>query len=467
LNSVRALILAGGSGTRLWPLSRRTHPKPILDLYQGATLLGHTVQRVLPLVGREGLRLLCGEDQAETFALEWNAQGLDRAKLWTEPSGRNTAPAILLGIHLLLTGEEDPLLIVLPSDHHVADEPAFRQSLQDAMAAAHLGHIATLGIRPSRAETGYGYMEATPGPGRWLEVSRFVEKPPREQAQAYLESGRHFWNAGIFVFRASRMLAEFAARQPAMLAAMRSFLAAPTAEAYRQLPSISIDYAIMEGCRKLALVPCQCGWSDVGTWQAVHQAAPLDGRGNFSRGNVLVQESDNCHVDAHSRFVAALGVRDLAIVETADALLVCSLERAGDVRRVAEELAGRQPELLEGHTSTKRPWGSFTQLDHGMGYQVKRLEVAPGKRLSLQYHHRRAEHWVVVQGTAHIVLGEEERELQTAESVFIPAGTVHRIENRGRQNLVLIEVQTGTYLGEDDIVRLQDDFGRLDEAKGH
>ncbi|MCB1053545.1 MAG: mannose-1-phosphate guanylyltransferase/mannose-6-phosphate isomerase [Acidobacteria bacterium] len=455
------LILAGGSGTRLWPLSRRSFPKPFISLLGQDSLFQQTVKRVqLPLAEPEHLRVVCGRDQAHHVGNDLEQLGYRESQIWEEPFGRNTAPAVLLGIMRILREWGDTLVLVLPADHLIPDVSAFQSSLKLALEAAGHGAIVTLGIQPAYPETGFGYIEIEAGAGPIHRVKQFCEKPDLERAKSFVASGQHFWNAGIFVFQATTMFAEFQSFQPEMVGAMEKYLTSNQDGDYQLLSEISIDYAIMEKTQKLALVPAQFGWSDVGHWAAVHQAAPRDDAGNYTQGSVILTDCKDCYAIAENRVLAGVGLENLVLVETADAVMVAPLDRSQEVKALAEQVRQLDPELLVNHLTVVRPWGSFTQLIEAPGFKVKRLDVKPGKRLSLQMHHQRDEHWVVVRGQAIVVRGDQTHQLNTNDYIFISKKVQHRIENATDQPLTIIEVQLGPYLGEDDIVRFSDDFGR-------
>ncbi len=467
---MKAVILAGGSGTRLWPLSREQFPKQFLPLLGERSLLQDTVQRVRPLVGDE-LCVVTGEESRFLVAEQLRDLGLDPGgRVVTEPAGRNTAPAIGLAV---LGCDPDEILLVLPSDHAVRDAAAFRRAAQAAVAVAAAGHLVTFGIAPSHPETGFGYIrmgEALPGFEGFRAAARFVEKPDLATAQAYLEEGGYVWNSGMFAFRAGTFLDELAEHAPELhqgLEGLRAFLAAGKpvpADRYLLLPRISVDYAVMEKSRRVAVLPVDPGWSDLGSFAALLDLLPADGDGNAVRlaagGQAVAVESRNNLVWAGNKVVGLVGVEDTLVVDTPDALLVCARSRAQDVREVVDRLkaAGREEAVL--HRTAHRPWGTYTVLEEGPGYKIKRIRVDPGAKLSLQLHHHRSEHWVVVSGTARVTRGRETVLLRTGESTFLPVTTPHRLENPGNIPLQIIEVQNGDYLGEDDIVRFQDDYGR-------
>ncbi len=471
---MRAVILAGGSGTRLWPLSRRSMPKQFLPLAGERSLFRQTVARVRPLVG-DDVVVVTTADTAFLAARQLEQEGIDPAdRVLAEPVGRNTAPAIGLAA---LGADPSTVLLVLPSDHAIRDEEAFRRALAAGARVADAGWLVTFGIRPDRPETGYGYIRmGEPLPGRdgaW-RVARFVEKPDRETAEAYLADGGYAWNSGMFALRAGRLLEELGAHAPDVRAALEPL--APFADGsspvpldlYEAVPRISIDYAVMERSDRVAVIPVDPGWSDLGSFAALRDVLDPGPDGNVTRvdagGEAVVLDGTGNLVLAGGRVVAAVGVSDTVIVDTPDALLVCARDRSQDVRRVVERLeAAGRPEVAD-HSTVHRPWGSYTVLELGERHQVKRITVLPGRRLSLQLHHRRAEQWVVVRGTARVTRGDEVLDLGPGRSVAISRGQAHRLENPGSELLEVIEVQTGDYLGEDDIVRLQDDFGRVPEA---
>ena len=468
------VIMAGGHGARLWPLSRQQHPKQFLPLVdESLSMLQATLMRLDGLNTAPPL-LICNE-QHRFLAAEQVRQlsGLP-AQIMLEPMGRNTAPAIALAA--LFSAEqvehvEDALLLALPADHVMTDVPAFQAAVNAALPLARAGKLVTFGIPPTRAETGYGYLhrgaaiEGTDG----FAVAQFVEKPDQARAQAYLAAGDHDWNSGIFLFSATRYLQELARFQPEVLTACRAALAGSTrdldfirldAEAFAACPNISVDYGVMEHTSAAAMVPLNAGWSDVGSWSALAEQLGQDQQGNTLCGDVLTEQVEHCFIHAESRLVTALGVSNLIIVETKDAVLVAHQDKEQDVKRLVEQLEarGRQEHII--HRECYRPWGKFDAIDSGSRYQVKRITVNPGARLSLQMHHHRAEHWVVVSGTARVTQGEQVRLLTENQSVYIPLGQRHALENPGRIPLELIEVQSGSYLGEDDIIRFEDNYGR-------
>lgn len=467
---MKAVILAGGSGTRLWPLSREAFPKQFLALLGERSLLQQTVERVLPLVGPN--LVVVGAEEGRFLAAEQLRElGIgDASAVLGEPTGRNTAPAIGLAA---LCSDPGEVLLVLPSDHAVRDPAAFREGLAAARPVAEAGYLVTFGIRPSHPETGYGYIRL----GRALEgfpgfraVDRFVEKPDRPTAERYLAEGAYAWNSGMFAFRADRLLEELAAHAPAVrdgLEALRPHLRAGQTvprDLYEAIPRISVDYAVMERSARVAVLPIDPGWSDLGSFAALADLLPGDAQGNRLRvapgGAAVAVDSRDSLAWAGRKAVALLGVEDTLVVDTPDALLVCSRGRAQDVREVVDRLqAAGRPEARV-HATVHRPWGSYTVLEEGAGFKVKRIAVHPGARLSLQLHERRAEHWVVVEGRGRVTRGGETLALGPGEAVHIPARTAHRLENVGPGPLQIVEVQNGEYLGEDDIVRLQDDYGR-------
>jgi mannose-1-phosphate guanylyltransferase/mannose-6-phosphate isomerase len=467
--NVRPVILCGGAGTRLWPLSRALLPKQLLALTGERSLLQETWLRVREL-GEASLRplVICNETHRFLVEGQLRAAGAE-PRLVLEPAGRNTAPAVALAA--LLAAEEsgrDTVLLVQPSDHVIADAARFRSVVAAAVPAALQGDLVTFGVTPERAETGYGYVEAVPGAGL-RRIERFVEKPDAATAAAYVASGRHFWNSGMFLFMAGSYLAELRAHAPDILAACEAALAAgrregtqvqPGREAFLACRSQSIDYAIMEKTHRASVIALQAGWSDVGSWAALHEVAPRDAAGNALAGDVVALGCRDSHVRAESRLVGVVGLEGCVVVETKDAVLVAPLARAQEVKALVDELAARgRPEVTSGR-EVFRPWGSYDSLESRAGYQVKRLAVLPGAVLSLQLHHRRAEHWVVVNGVARITRDDEVFELGRNQYAFIPLGARHRIENPGKTLLEIIEVQVGDYLGEDDIVRLEDRYGR-------
>ena len=463
------VILSGGAGTRLWPLSRELYPKQLLPLVGSNTMLQDTVRR---LAGLEVAPPMVVCNEAHRFLVAEQLRSIDckpRA-IVLEPAGRNTAPAIALAAHATLAGEEgDPLLLVLPADHVIPDVPAFHRAIEVASAAARNGSLVTFGIVPTDPETGYGYIRRGALAGGAYRIAEFVEKPDVSRAQGFLASGDYYWNSGMFLFRARRYLEELEKFAPDIAAACGNSFAGAVRDldftridpvAFRECRSESIDYAVMEKTSDAVVVPLDAGWSDVGNWTSLHTACEHDAQGNALFGDVMVEDTHDSYVYSSSRLVATVGLRDHVVVETKDAVLVAPKERAQDVKKLVARLKafGRYEHAL--HREVFRPWGSYDSIDVGERFQVKRLIVHPGGALSLQMHHHRAEHWVVVSGTASITRGEETFLLEENQSTFIPVGVRHRIENPGRIPLHIIEVQSGSYFGEDDIVRFEDRYGR-------
>ena len=466
------VILSGGSGTRLWPLSRELYPKQLLPLLGEETMLQSTLQR---LAGIEGLAppiVVCNEEHRFLVAEQLREIGVTPAAILLEPAGRNTAPAVALAAAAALQEREqgaDPVLLVLPADHVIRDADAFRAAVLAGAKLAEEGKLVTFGVVPDRPETGYGYIRAPARNGAAAAVQQFVEKPDLALAQEYLSSGDYLWNSGMFMFRAGRYIEELRTHRPEIVSHCVAAIAGARTdldftrvdrEAFEACPSDSIDYAVMENTAHAWVVPLDAGWSDVGSWASLHDACEADADGNVAVGDVLLEDTRHCYLYAESRLVAAVGLADCVVVETKDAILVAPRDRVQDVKKLVDRLKaeGRYETAL--HRQVFRPWGSYDSVDNGDRFQVKRIVVNPGAQLSLQMHHHRAEHWIVVQGTARVTRGDEVFLMGENESTFIPMGTTHRLENPGKVPLHLIEVQSGSYLGEDDIVRFEDTYGR-------
>jgi mannose-1-phosphate guanylyltransferase len=471
------VVLCGGAGTRLWPVSRESMPKPFMRLADGRSLLQSTVARLAGLDGITQLAVVTNVAYSYKVAEELAGSNLATAPaLLLEPEGRNTAPAIALAALWARRAHGDAsVMLVLPADHLIQDQPAFHDACRKAIRLAASGRLVTFGITPTGPDTAFGYIECGPplDGGGACEVRRFVEKPPREVAEQYLKAGNFAWNSGMFCFTARACLEGLQQHAPEVLAAARAtFEAGGTAfapagpvsfdaEAFKAQPNISIDYALMEKARNVALVACDIGWSDIGSWKAVSDAHGGDAQGNAAVGPALLLDSRNTFVRAQARFVAALGLDDLVVIDTPDALLVAHKDASQQVKDVVAHLKRSGAALAVDHATVERPWGSFTVLTEGEGFKVKRIEVRPGASLSLQMHRKRSEHWVVISGTAQVTRGEETVELRPNQSTYIPVGVKHRLANHGNAPLEIVEVQCGSYVGEDDIERFSDVYGRV------
>ena len=475
------VLMCGGSGTRLWPISRRAVPKQFVSLTGARSLLRETCERVRPQVGDEWIAVT-NIDHRFLVAEQLRAEGIEHAALLLEPLAKNTAPAIAVAALEALTrnaaadegaAEVDPILVVLPSDHVMGNPAAFAAALTLAIAAARDGALATFGVIPTGPSTGYGYIRAGAGDDSDVRpVLEFVEKPDADTAAAYVRSGDYFWNSGMFVFRASRYLAELGRHRPEMMARCEEAFHGRRAESdfvrlapepFAAIDAESVDYAVMEHTENAVVVPLDAGWSDVGSWDAMWALAEKDADGNAVSGDVVAEDTRGSYLRSEGRrLVAAVGLEDTVVVDTPDAVLVAPRARAQDVKAIVERLRAEQREEVELPARFLSPWGNYESLDVGPMYQVKRITVKPGSKLSLQKHRHRAEHWTVVQGSARVRRDQETFELGENESCFLPRGCVHRLENPGNEPLVLVEVQYGDYLGEDDIVRLEDDYGRVE-----
>lgn len=469
LTKILPVIMSGGSGSRLWPLSRQLNPKQFLPLANDLSMLQVTIQRLNGIDSALPL-LICNEQHRFLAAEQLRQLDLEQANILLEPVGRNTAPAIALAALQACTESDDPILLILAADHLIKDVEAFQTCIQTALPLAQDGKLVTFGIVPTHAETGYGYIEQGIDVGiGGFKVSRFVEKPDLVTAQEYLANGSYFWNSGMFMFRASRYLVELETYRPDILAACRAALAGGSQDmhftrvdeaAFAACPDDSVDYAVMEKTADAVMVPLDAGWSDIGSWAALWDVSDKDQQGNVFKGDVLDQQSRNTYVHADSRLVATVGLDDLVIVETKDAVLVAHKNHVQDVKKIVEQLkSGSRTEHIN-HREVYRPWGVYDSVDNGHRYQVKRITVKPGAKLSVQMHHHRAEHWIVVSGTARVTNGEKTYLVCENESTYIPIGQIHALENPGVIPLELIEVQSGSYLGEDDIVRFEDKYGR-------
>jgi mannose-1-phosphate guanylyltransferase/mannose-6-phosphate isomerase len=463
------VILSGGAGTRLWPLSREMYPKQLLALTGKHTMLQDTVLRLGGIAGAQPPIVVCNEAHRFTVAEQIRALGAKASAILLEPAGRNTAPAVALAALKAQAIHPDATLVVAPADHVIRDARSFQVAAETAVGLAEAGKLITFGIVAHAPETGYGYIRRGDGEGPAYPVAQFIEKPPLDVAAQFVSSGDYFWNSGMFVFKAARYLAELEAFAPDILEASRAafgaamtdldFIRIDQAE-FEKCRSESIDYAVMEKTRDAVVLPLDAGWSDVGSWSSLFDALPADEEGNVLQGDVLVHDTHDCYVHSTSRLVAAVGMDDHIIVETKDAILVAPKGRVQDVKELVAAIkkAGRSESAL--HREVFRPWGSYDSIDSGERFQVKRLTVKPGGVLSLQMHHHRAEHWIVVQGTARITCNDKVFLLSENESTYIPVGASHRIENPGKVPLHIVEVQSGSYLGEDDIVRFEDNYGR-------
>ena len=476
LISICPVIMAGGSGTRLWPLSRAGFPKQFLALSGETTLFQQAVERLMALEADDisvAQPVIVGNAEHRFMVREQLLEIDVDPLIMLEPSARNTAPAMTLAALQASVGHADPVLVVSPSDQTIGDAEAFTEALQSAVRTAATGAFVILGVTPDRPETGYGYIRSDASAGSVARVAQFVEKPDAATAARYLAEGHYTWNSGMFVVRASVWLAALEAFRPDILEATRAswdvrkenerFIRPSRAE-FDHVPSESVDYAVLERCPGSAfdirMVPLNAGWNDLGAWDAVWMAADRDARGNASQGDVMIIDSDNTLIHATSRLVGAVGLQDVIVVETPDAVLVTDRSRSQDVKKIVAKLGerGRIEHAL--HRKVHRPWGWYDSIDMGPRFQVKRIMVRPGASLSLQMHHHRAEHWIVVTGTAEVTCGEKKVLLTENQSTYIPLGEVHRLANPGRVDLEIIEVQSGSYLGEDDIVRFEDTYGR-------
>jgi mannose-1-phosphate guanylyltransferase/mannose-1-phosphate guanylyltransferase/mannose-6-phosphate isomerase len=470
---IHPAILCGGSGTRLWPLSRRTHPKQLLSLLEPMTLLQVTARRFADTERFSAPIALCSEAYRFIIGEQIRGAGMSPGAIILEPEGRNTAPAAAVASLWALRQDPEAIVLLSPSDHVIGDQAAFQTALDLAVETAkRTGALVTFGVRPDKPETGYGYIEAgepLPGADGVLSVRRFVEKPDAATARGYVDGGRHLWNSGLFLFRAADFLAELKRLEPAMLAACEAAVAKAStdldfvrldAASFGASPSNSIDYAVMEKTDRAAVIPVSMGWSDVGSWAALRDVADKDAAGNAIWGDVIAIDTSNSLVRSEGPLVVTYGLDNLVVVATKDAVLVSTAEAAHDLKQVVSRLDGLKREETESHSRVFRPWGWFETMDLGTGFKVKRIAVKPGQRLSLQSHRHRAEHWVVVSGTAEVTCGDRVMTLNANESTYIPAGTTHRLGNAGDSELQIIEVQSGGYLGEDDIVRFDDIYGR-------
>jgi mannose-1-phosphate guanylyltransferase/mannose-6-phosphate isomerase len=469
VSAVIPVILSGGAGTRLWPLSREMYPKQLLALTSKHTMLQDTVARLATIAGAIAPIIVCNEAHRFTVAEQIRALECSASAILLEPAGRNTAPAVALAALTAQELDADATLVVAPADHMIRDVRKFSQAAGVAVSLAQNNKLVTFGIVAHVPETGYGYIRRGDGTGPAFPVAQFIEKPPLDLAVQFVATGDYYWNSGMFVFKARRYLAELGIFAPDILEACTAAHKAAKADLdfvridkaeFLKCRSESIDYAVMEKTKDAIVLPLDVGWSDVGSWSSLFDALPADEDGNVLQGDVLTHDTHDCYVHSTSRLVAAVGMEDHIIVETKDAILVAPKDRVQDVKDLVANIkkSGRTESAL--HREVFRPWGSYDSIDGGDRFQVKRLSVKPGGVLSLQMHHHRAEHWIVVQGTARITRNEETFLLAENESTYIPVGATHRIENPGKVPLHIIEVQSGSYLGEDDIVRFEDNYGR-------
>lgn len=466
------IILSGGAGTRLWPVSRQAHPKPFMRIGGGKSLLTQTYERALAVSNNTPPLIVTNRDYYFLSRDDLAGQKV-YPQYMLEPSGRNTAPAIALAA-LWAIEQGDPCLLAMPADHLITDIVSFNNSVQEARKLAEDGYLVLFGIRPTAPETGFGYVEMGDDIGACAKsVRRFVEKPDAPTASAFLAQGNYVWNSGMFCFKASAILSAMEECCPALLDAARAVWKTTgckgdktdLAEEFASIDSISIDYAVMEKAANIAVVPGNFGWSDIGAWDAVAEATPADSHGNTNNlqtalGEAMVIDCRNTHIESHDRLVVAIGLDDLLIVDTSDALLVAHKSKSQEVRHVVGRLKASGHDAHKLHRTVMRPWGAYTVLEEGPGFKIKRIVVKPGASLSLQMHKYRSEHWVVVSGTAQVVNGQDSITLEENQSTYIPAGHKHRLANCGESELALIEVQCGTYVGEDDIVRFDDVYGR-------
>lgn len=467
--NLQPVIIAGGSGSRLWPLSRELYPKQFLRLNGSATLLQDTMTRLAGLTEQLPL-VVCNEAHRFLVAEQLRSTGMLNKNILLEPAARNTAPAVALAALQAMAQTGDTVLLVLAADHVVLDVPAFQLAVKKAYTCADRGELVTFGIVAKSPETGYGYvLRGEPLEEGIYRVAEFVEKPTRARAEEYVSSGKYDWNSGLFMFRASRLIEELQQHRPDILEACRAALAGAAADlnfiridagAFAACPEDSLDYAVMEKTRRAVVVPMDVGWSDIGAFAAVWETQPKDADGNVVRGDVLTHDAQGNLLFAENVLLAAVGVRDLVVVQTKDAVLVAARDRTQDVKQIVRQLKERGSTEHQLHREVHRPWGKYDSVDAGQRYQVKRITVSSGSKLSVQMHHHRAEHWIVVSGTARVTLDGLDKLLTENESIYIPVGAVHALENPGRLPLELIEVQVGSYLGEDDIVRFEDRYGR-------
>lgn len=471
------IILSGGSGTRLWPLSRASYPKQFLSLTEEKTLFQLTLERISKLnqaLANFQNPIIVTNEQYRFIVAEQLRQGKNTAEILLEPIARNTAPAIAAAAELALSRGEDPVLLILAADHVIEDQNAFNQAVEIGLNVAESGKLVTFGIIPISPETGYGYIKAE----RKIEmnnlksypVTQFVEKPNIETARQYLEDGSFLWNSGIFMFKASTYLQELEKFNPTILKNAKNALENSKYDldfirldkiSFEQCPEDSIDYAVMEHTEHAVVIPLNANWNDVGAWNSVWQISPKDKNGNSIRGDVITHDTYNTLVHAEHRLVSTIGLEELILIETADAVLVAHQSKVQEIKHLVEELKMSHGSEVSQHRKVYRPWGSYDSIDSGHRYQVKHIQVNPGQKLSLQMHHHRAEHWIVVRGTAKVYKGDEIILLTENQSIYIPLGEIHALENPGKVSLELIEVQSGSYLGEDDIIRFDDLYGRV------
>jgi mannose-1-phosphate guanylyltransferase/mannose-6-phosphate isomerase len=471
------VILVGGSGTRLWPVSRKNHPKQFLNITGDQTLLQATLSR---LEGVENLGksiVLCNEKHRFTAAEQLTEMGHDFAALFLEPVGKNTAPAVTIAALRAIKKHDDALLLVLPADHVIQNTEEFHKAISIATKAAQKDKLVTFGIVPNKPETGYGYVKRGEGLSddkSLYAVSEFVEKPDLETAQAYIESANYYWNSGMFLFKASVFLEELEKFNADILTACKLALDGSQHDldfirldkkSFKACPSDSIDYAVMEKTKNAVVVPLDAGWNDVGSWDSLWEIEKKQENGNVLRGDVIVHETSNCLVHAEHKLVSLVGVEDLVVIETKDAVLVAAKDKVQDVKEIVKKLHKERRPETELHREVYRPWGKYDGVDKGERFQVKRITVKPGQSTSMQMHHHRAEHWIIVSGVASITCGDETFLCTENQSAFIPQGSKHRIANPGKLPMEMIEVQTGSYLGEDDIVRYEDNYGRRSDGE--
>ncbi|WDE01715.1 mannose-1-phosphate guanylyltransferase/mannose-6-phosphate isomerase [Thalassomonas actiniarum] len=465
--------MCGGSGTRLWPLSRKQHPKQFIKLTNDFTMVQNTIKRLPENV--QSPIFICNEEHRFIVAEQAREVSVEAKSILLEPVGRNTAPAIALAAITALKENKDAVLLVLASDHNIKDEDMFRQAAQSAYGLAMQDKLVTFGIVPSNPHTGYGYIkrgeELGPKASQY-KVSEFVEKPDEATAKTYVDSGEYYWNSGMFVFKASKFLSELKTFRPDIFEACERAMQDVADDldftrvnkaAFEACPDESVDYAVMEHTEHAVVVPLDAGWSDVGSWSALWEESERDGNNNAIRGDVLTESTTNSYIQASDRLVSSIGLDNIVIIDTPDALLVANKDDVQNVKGIVDKLKGLDRSEYIHHREVYRPWGKYDSVDSGGRFQVKRITVKPGAKLSVQMHHHRAEHWVVVSGTAKVRNGDKEFILTENESTYIPIGAVHSLENPGKLPLELIEVQSGSYLGEDDIVRLADKYGRSEQ----